>query len=131
VRIRFVLCLLLAGGLGCGTIFYRGPGSGWTSDQLGGFFYVLAWIFLILTLFPRWSPGKVTLGVLIGTCGLEFLQLWHPEPLQALRSTFLGHVVLGSTFSWADFPWYAFGALAGWILAKQVARDGASKSIQN
>jgi Protein of unknown function (DUF2809) len=131
VRIHFALCLLLAGGLGCATIFYRGPGSAWTSDHLGGFFYVLAWIFLILTLFPMWSPGKVALGVLIGTCGLEFMQLWNPEPLQAVRSTFLGHVVLGSTFSWTDFPWYGLGALAGLGLARRVTRHRGTMPIDS
>ena len=41
--------------------------------------------------------------VLAVTFALEFLQLWKPPFLQAVRSTFLGHVLIGSSFSWFDF----------------------------
>ena len=75
-RKPYALCLLVVVLLGLLTIFYRGPGSDWVSDQLGGTFYVLAWIFLVLTAFPKLAPFRVCLAVLLGTCALEFLQLW-------------------------------------------------------
>jgi hypothetical protein len=49
------------------------------------------------------------------TCALEVLQLWHPAPLEAVRGTFLGRTLLGTTFVWWDFPHYALGcALGAW-----------------
>jgi hypothetical protein len=38
--------------------------------------------------------------VLVATCLLEFLQLWHPPLLEAVRSTFIGRTVLGTSFTW-------------------------------
>ena len=55
----------------------------------------------------------IAAGVVLVTCGLEFLQLWHPPWLQAIRSTFLGASLLGTSFSWWDFPAYVVGAGVG------------------
>ena len=49
---------------------------------------------------------------------LEVLQLWHPPFLEALRGHFLGRTVLGTTFSWSDFPHYVAGAVLGLMLAR-------------
>jgi hypothetical protein len=47
---------------------------------------------------------------------LEFAQLWHPAWLEAIRRTFIGRCVLGTTFGWDDFPAYVVGAVLGWML---------------
>jgi hypothetical protein len=67
-------------------------------------------------------PATIVLVVLLVTCSLEFLQLWRPTPLESLRKTFMGQAVLGTTFTWSDFPYYGLGAVIGWIWLKILNR---------
>jgi hypothetical protein len=53
--------------------------------------------------------------VLSVTCLLEGLQLWHPPFLEWPRSYLIGQILLGTTFSWSDFPYYFIGAELGWL----------------
>jgi hypothetical protein len=104
--------------LGFFTKFYSGPGSSWVASQAGGFLYVVFWVFVVLASFPRLSRLSVSVTVVLATCVLEVGQLWHPPLLERLRSTFLGHAVLGATFAWSDFPYYAAGGLAAYAAAR-------------
>ncbi len=52
------------------------------------------------------------------TCVIEFLQLWHPSWLQTIRATRPGRLVLGTHFSWWDFPAYFVGGAMSWIVLK-------------
>ena len=109
--------------LGFATKFYAGPGAAWVANSAGGFFYVLFWVFLVLSFSPGARPAAVAIGVLGMTSLLEVLQLWHPPLLERVRSTFLGHALLGSTFSWWDFAYYGLAALAVPAVARR-ARSG-------
>ncbi|MHC4133868.1 MAG: ribosomal maturation YjgA family protein [Planctomycetota bacterium] len=80
---------------------------------LGGALYVVFWILLVLLTRPQLRPGSVAVAVFLATCALEAAQLWNPTWLDTVRATFLGHALLGSTFSWWDFPCYALGAALG------------------
>ena len=40
--------------------------------------------------------------------------------LVAIRSTFLGHALIGSTFAWSDFPYYVVGCAAAALYAYAV-----------
>jgi hypothetical protein len=106
--------------LGFATKLYAGPGAGWVTGSAGGVLYVAFWVLLVLALVPRFSPGRVALVVFLVTSALELLQLWQPAWLVPVRGSFLGHALLGSTFSGLDFPHYALGALAGWAWARWV-----------
>ncbi len=101
---------------GFGMKFYRGPGDAWVNHSLGGAAYEIFWCLAALFCLPRAAPARIALGVFLATCALEFLQLWHPPFLETLRANFLARTVLGSTFSWSDFPYYALGSLLGWKL---------------
>ncbi len=92
---------------------------------LGGVLYVVFWILLVLLVRPRLRPGSVAVVVFLATCALEAAQLWHPPWLERLRATFLGHALLGSTFSWWDFPCYAAGAALGLGIAALCRAPGA------
>ena len=81
---------------------------GWASGVL----YVVFWIYVALLVQPRWDPVRVALWVFCVTCTLELLQLWHPPFLQTIRTTFVGHTLIGATFAWWDFVGYAVGAAA-------------------
>ena len=115
-RARFLAVLAVITPLGFLTKFYSGPGADWVAHHAGGFLYVVFWIALVLALWPRSSGAMVAASVLAVTCALEFAQLWHPPFLEPVRSTFLGHALLGSTFTGSDFIWYFLGAAAGYAL---------------
>ncbi len=100
--------------------FYRGPASEWVNNSLGGVFYELFWCFLLLLIRPAMRPGFIAIIVLIGTCALEFLQLWHPPFLESLRSTFIGRTLLGTTFFWSDIPYYFLGCGIAWVWMRRI-----------
>lgn len=121
-RAGFAGVLAVVTFIGLATRVYAGPGAAWVADSAGGFFYVLFWIFLVLVIAPAVSPRRVTLWVLGVTCALEAAQLWHPAFLDAFRSTFAGHALIGNTFVWSDFVYYLLAAAAALPLARGVRR---------
>jgi hypothetical protein len=94
---------------------YHGPAAEWVRDSFGGSLYVILWCLVFAMLLPRVRPSRIAIGVLIATCILEFMQLWHTPLLQWLRSFFIGRTILGSYFDWSDFPYYFLGSALGWL----------------
>lgn len=96
-------------------------GNDWYRSHGGGVPYVVFWILFVGLLLPsRRDCLRICVAVVLATCGLEFLQLWDPEPLQSFRKTRFGAALLGSTFVWGDIPPYflggAIGATVLWLL---------------
>ena len=118
MRLRLLLVLANVVPVGLATKFYGGPAEVWVHAHAGGLLYVVFWCLLALAIWPQFSPWVIGVVVLVITSLLEFLQLWHPPLLQAIRSTFLGHALIGSSFSWSDFPYYGAGALAAVGIAR-------------
>ena len=119
MRMRILASLAVFMVIGYALKFYRGPGDEWVNTM--GPASIPYEIILILTAFffaPRYENVlPIAIGVCIVTCLLEFLQLYTPPWLQAIRGTFLGRALLGNTFSWWDLPAYPVGCLAGyWYL---------------
>jgi hypothetical protein len=129
-RLAYGCVLAIVVPLGFATKFYAGPGAAWAAAYAGGFFYVLFWVFAFLTLAPNASPGFVALGVLGITSALELLQLCHPPLLENIRSTFIGHALIGSTFSWWDFAYYGLATLAAPALARSVRSRTCARLIR-
>jgi hypothetical protein len=132
-RKRLLIALALVVPLGFATKFYRGAGQELLNSYVGGVFYEVFWVFAILLGKPSLAPGRVALGVFLVTCALEVLQLWRPPMLEAVRATFLGRTLIGTTFSWWDFPCYATGCLAAvglcaWMRGA-VLRKGPGKEL--
>ena len=100
--------------------FYRGPAAEWVNDSLGGVFYEIFWCLLILLFLPKVKHWIIALCVLVVTCILEFMQLWHPPFLEILRNNFMGRTLLGTTFTWTDFPYYFLGSGIGWFWIKHL-----------
>jgi hypothetical protein len=110
--------------LGFGSKFYPGPGAWWVNDHLAGVFYEIFWCLVVFFVAPRASPFWVASGVFLATCLVEFLQLVHTPLLQAIRSTFIGRVLIGTHFGFWDFPHYAAGCFVGWLLMGWLGNRG-------
>lgn len=94
----------------------------WFSDVFGSIAYQIFFIALVQFCFPKSSIVKTAIGVFLYSCAIEFLQLWKPPLLQAIRATLPGRLVLGNTFSWSDFPPYLLGSVAGWAWMQSLRR---------
>jgi hypothetical protein len=109
--------------LGFALKFYSGPGHEWVNNSVAGVTYEIFWCLAAFVVWPR--PAAITriaTGVLVVTCGLEVLQLWHPPWLESIRSTFAGRALLGTTFAWSDFAYYVIGCAIGWRWLHGIAR---------
>ncbi|MBC8175505.1 MAG: DUF2809 domain-containing protein [Candidatus Marinimicrobia bacterium] len=114
-KINLILLLIITL-IGFSTKLYSGPASYWVNNSLGGVFYEIFWCLLILLFLPKKSPWKISSSILLITCILEFMQLWHPQFLESIRSYFIGATLLGTSFTWWDFPYYFMGCGVGWLL---------------
>ena len=79
--------------------------------------YEIFWCLVFFLVFPaRKNVTRIAAVVLIVTCVLEVMQLSQPGFLQAIRSSYAGQALLGTTFVWWDFPHYVIGCFVGWVL---------------
>lgn len=62
---------------------------------------------------PQTSTRGLAASALTLSCLVEALQLYQAPWINTIRSTTLGHLVLGSTFSWMDIAAYAVGVALG------------------
>ncbi len=104
--------------LGLYSKYYSGQAARWVNDSFGGVLYVIFWCLLAFLFLSDTNPWKITAAAFAVTCFLEFLQLWHPPFLEILRSNFMGRTILGTSFSWSDFPYYVLGGGIGLIWMK-------------
>ncbi|MBN2011380.1 DUF2809 domain-containing protein [candidate division KSB1 bacterium] len=102
--------------------FYNGPAQDWVNNSLGGVFYEIFWCLVLYLVAPKLQPRLNALIIFLVTCVLEIMQLWHPLFLETIRATFIGATVLGSSFTWTDFPYYIIGSLLGWLWLHQLIR---------
>lgn len=71
----------------------------------------------------RASTRALALTALATAWAVEFSQHWRPDWLVALRSTTVGHLVLGSEFHWHDLWAYAIGVALGVFGERWFARS--------
>ena len=114
-RLPILISLLVVTPLGFAAKFYPGPGAWWFNNYAGGLLYEVFWCLAAVLLWPRASAFRIAVLVLVITCALEVLQLWHPPFLEGIRATFLGRTLIGTSFTWWDFPYYILGCGAGWL----------------
>jgi hypothetical protein len=119
----FLLSFAILIPVGFWTKHYQNTTVPWVRASLGGAFYEIFWCLLAGFLLPRPKSRTIAAWVLAVTCGLEFLQLWHPPALEAARATFLGATILGSSFDWGDFPYYFIGSACGWLWLYRIRRS--------
>ncbi len=114
-RFKIAFSLLILVPIGFASKFYNGPGGWWFNNYAGGMLYEIFWCLIVVFIWPRFSGLKIALWVLGVTSFLECLQLVHPPFLEAIRSTFIGRTMIGTSFAWWDFPYYVVGCFLGWL----------------
>jgi len=126
-----VIFLLVVTAMGFLFKFYTGFAQEWFNNYVAAVFYEIFWCLLAFLFWrTRQAIAQIPLWASIVTCGLEFLQLWHPPLLEQIRSTFLGRTLLGSTFSWWDFPHYVLGCFLGWLWLRQLEMRGGRRAVR-
>jgi len=115
-----VLIILLP--IGFLTKFYTGTAQNWVNNSLGGVFYEIFWCLIIFLVFDKLKPILIASAVFLVTCALEFTQFWKPQFLEILRENFIIRTIIGSSFSWSDFPYYIIGSIAGFALLVLIKR---------
>lgn len=89
---------------------------GFVAEYAGDALYATLVFVLAALVRPR-AKGASLACVAFGFSALvEASQAVHVGPLDAVRATWPGRLVLGTTFVWSDFPCYAAGALLGLVL---------------
>jgi Protein of unknown function (DUF2809) len=79
-------------------------------------------VFLLLGFaLPRLNTLKVTALALFISYTVEFGQLYRAPWLVAIRSTTIGHSILGSDFAWGDLAAYTVGALIALVVETSIA----------
>ena len=116
IRKYCVFSLLAVTPVGFGFKLYTGPVQWWFNNYGAGLLYEIFWILIVFLIFPKERlVRKILMWVFIITCALEILQLWTPFILRAIRSSFIGRALIGTTFAWWDFVHYAIGCFLGWL----------------
>ncbi len=115
---RFLCCLVLlvVTPLGILSKSYNGIGREWINDYSGDVLYEVFWCVLVFFFLPKKKLiVPIAIWVFAITCAIEFLQLWQTPWLRSMRSTLIGKLLLGTTFSLPDFPHYLLGSFFGWL----------------
>lgn len=105
---------------------FHAPLPDWLRDSAGGAAYVVC--FAIVARF-RLAVRQAVLASLLFTCAVEFLQLWRAPMVERVRHTRPGRLLLGATFSWADFPPYAAGAIFAWVVLAYLDRRYSATTV--
>lgn len=128
-NLRISISLLIVNAMGFLFKFYSGFAHQWLNNYAAAIFYEIFWcLFVFLLVRTRKAVVQIPLWVFGITCMLEFLQLWHPPILEQFRATFVGRLLIGTTFSWWDFLYYGVGCFLGWFWLRQLKASDAKTS---
>ena len=94
----------------------------WLPDQVGDMLWTMMVFCCWRILMIRSSLERVAVATLVFSFLVEFQQLIRWDWLVGLRSTTLGHLVLGQGFLWLDLVAYVLGTLLIYLLAKMAER---------
>jgi len=89
----------------------------------GDALWALAAFVLWGLILPRASSLMVALLAFLTSFIDELSQLYHAPWIDAIRSTSIGHLLLGFSFSWLDILAYAVGVVIGIILELIIYRE--------
>ncbi|MBN1481983.1 DUF2809 domain-containing protein [candidate division KSB1 bacterium] len=115
-QLFIILTLFFLIPLGLATKFYHGPAKNWVTLYAGDIFYPMFWFFLGMLLFPAAHPLKMSLIVWLFSTAIEFTQLYDAPLLTALRRSFVGRTLVGTSFVPLDILYYFIGCLLALLL---------------
>jgi len=73
-------------------------------------------VFVLVGMLRRKMSASMVAAWALATCFVvEFAQLYHAPWIDAVRSTRIGYLALGTTFNPMDLVAYAVGVAAGWM----------------
>jgi Protein of unknown function (DUF2809) len=98
--------------------------AGYTGDAAWALGVFLGYGFLI----PRFSTKHVAIVAAVTSLVVEFSQLYHAQWLDCVRSTTLGHLVLGSGFDPIDLLCYGSGIGIGALIELGLFRLAQKRS---
>jgi len=78
---------------------------------------------------PGLSTSRLAVCALLISYVDEFTQLYQAPWINKIRDTYVGHLILGSTFSWFDMLAYTVGVAFG-VTCKAMAGSLRSKSME-
>lgn len=120
-RFLIVLSILIVIPLGLSSKYYPGIGHKWVNDYGAAIWYEVFWCLVAFYFFYQAKFVRlIPIYVFVVTCLLEILQLWNPPFLALIRSHILGKLLLGTTFSWWDFPHYILGSFFGFLWLRKI-----------
>jgi hypothetical protein len=129
-RNRPMYALLVALVIGSGLLWRSGllPLSSFLAKYGGDSLWALVVFLCFGFAFPRTSTMRIGLAAVCFAWSVEFLQLYHAPWIDAIRSTLIGRLVLGTSFNMPDLIAYvmgiALGAFAEWAyFVRQNPRD--------
>ncbi|MBF8276231.1 MAG: hypothetical protein HW390_1304 [Candidatus Brocadiaceae bacterium] len=112
-RLWYAIALLVVIGVGLASRSFPVLFPRFMGKYPGDGFWALM-IFLVWGIvFPGISTARLAVYALVTCCLDECSQLYHATGIDIIRSTTLGHLVLGSGFIWSDFVAYAIGVGVG------------------
>lgn len=97
--------------------YYDGFAKYLVRFYLSGSVYEIIWCLVFYFFWPkRKNILPISVGVFLGTCILEFLQLWQTGFLERFRATLIGAALIGTDFVWLQFPFYVLGIVLSVLL---------------
>lgn len=109
MNLRFMYFVLSLSSIGLGLASRSFKMLEWGHAYLGDALYAVFIYFGFRFLFPNLSVRPSALAALFFCYAIEFQQMISWEWLMAIRSTTIGHLVLGQGFLWSDILAYSFG----------------------
>jgi len=94
----------------------------------GDVFWSTMFFFLFRCFSPRVPLWKIALYTISFSVAIEVSQLYHAPWIDRLRATFLGSMLLGTTFVWSDIACYSAGTLLGWLIGIMADRFSRQRS---
>lgn len=76
---------------------------------MGDLLYAIMIYFVMHFLFPKAKARTIALVSLLVCYVIETLQLYQADWIVNIRSTTIGHLILGQGFLWSDIAAYTFG----------------------
>ncbi|AKG20398.1 ribosomal maturation YjgA family protein [Calothrix sp. 336/3] len=131
-NIYIAISLLFVTILGFALKYYNGFAQEWFNNSGAAIFYEIFWCLFAFCFFrSQRAIITIPIWVFIATALIEFLQLWHLPLLQQFRATFIGKTLLGTTFTWWDFPHYLIGCILGWLWLRMLSPQANAKTSKS